>query len=340
MNKLFIISNESIYENDNKFFCDNIDLKSTPEGLNKHFKINLIARKSAKERTHKINLENINIFKTFFSFISAVIASTKYKNAKYLIISISPFTFFACMFLRLFGKSPIVYLRSDGYGEYKAILGFFGVSIYHLMFSITTSISNLISCQNYILKGKKGYIVSPSQLDHEWFNNRVNTNIEKFKLLYVGRIRVEKGIFSLLKIIKNKEDITLTIVGAETNSTQIINQKNVAVLQNESDKLNLIKYYDNHNIFVLPSFTEGHPMVLLEALARKRPVVIFDDIEHVIGKKKGIFVAKRNYESFSEKINYIKNNYQNIQDEMNLNQLPTNKNFINEMQSLIEKLNA
>ena len=81
-------------------------------------------------------------------------------------------------------------------------------------------------------------------------------------------------------------------------------------------------------------------MVLLEALARKRPVVIFDDIEHVIGKKKGIFVAKRNYESFSEKINYIKNNYQNIQDEMNLNQLPTNKNFINEMQSLIEKLNA
>ena len=34
-------------------------------------------------------------------------------------------------------------------------------------------------------------------------------------------------------------------------------------------------------------------MVLLEALARRRPVIIFDDIEHVIGDKKGIFVAKK-----------------------------------------------
>ena len=36
-------------------------------------------------------------------------------------------------------------------------------------------------------------------------------------------------------------------------------------------------------------------MVLLEALARRRPVIIFDEIEHVIGDKKGIFVAKRNF---------------------------------------------
>ena len=46
MQKLFIISNESIYENNNEYFCDNIDLKSTPEGLGKNFEIVLIARKS------------------------------------------------------------------------------------------------------------------------------------------------------------------------------------------------------------------------------------------------------------------------------------------------------
>ena len=33
-------------------------------------------------------------------------------------------------------------------------------------------------------------------------------------------------------------------------------------------------------------------MVLLEALARRRPVIVFEEIEHVIGDKKGIFVAK------------------------------------------------
>ena len=39
---------------------------------------------------------------------------------------------------------------------------------------------------------------------------------------------------------------------------------------------------------------EGHPMVLLEAYLG-RPVIIFNEIEHVIGDKKGIFVARRNF---------------------------------------------
>ena len=44
--KLFIFSNESIFLQEGKFFCDNIDLKSTPEGLNKKFDINLFGKKS------------------------------------------------------------------------------------------------------------------------------------------------------------------------------------------------------------------------------------------------------------------------------------------------------
>ena len=47
-------------------------------------------------------------------------------------------------------------------------------------------------------------------------------------------------------------------------------------------------------------------MALLEALARGRPVIIFDEIKHVIGNKKGIFVASRNFESLSKTINEIK----------------------------------
>ena len=43
----------------------------------------------------------------------------------------------------------MVYLRSDGFGEYKAILGKIGPFIYHIMFSITGMISNLASCREY-----------------------------------------------------------------------------------------------------------------------------------------------------------------------------------------------
>ena len=57
-------------------------------------------------------------------------------------------------------------------------------------------------------------------------------------------------------------------------------------------------------------------MVILEALARRRPVVIFEDIQHVIGDKKGIFTTKRNFVNLLGTLNHIKKNYKKIQNEM------------------------
>ena len=337
--KLFIFSNESILSHEGKFFCDNIDLKTTPEGLNKKFEVNLFGRKSKKERSHEIKIKKIKIFSNIFSYISSIIKSTKQEDAKYLIISISPYTFIVSIFLRMFGKKPIVYLRSDGFGEYKSILGKIGPAIYYVMFNITCSISNLISCRDYILRGKKGKIINPSQLDSTWLRQPKNTEVRNFKLLYVGRFKVEKGIFSLIDLIKNKKDISLTIVGTERGVSHNSNQSNVKIFQQQSNKLKLIKYYDDNNIFILPSFTEGHPMVLLEALARRRPVIIFEDIQHVIGDKKGIFVSKRNFVNLLGTLNHIKKNYKKIQNEMRKNKLPTNKEFIDKFGKLIDDYN-
>ena len=335
MKKLFIISNESVFESENKYFCDNLDMKSTPEGLDSSFEVNIIARKSKKPRFHEINIKNIISTTSVFSFLKEVIKTSKVDNSKYLIISISPYTFLACIFLRLFRKKPIVYLRSDGYEEYKVIFGFVGSIIYHLMFTVTTKISHLISCRKYILRKKEGNIVLPSQLDENWLSNTTNANLDKIKLLYVGRIKIEKGIFSLLDIIKNNNEIELSIVGSDKNLSHNINQKNVSIYKVESSKQRLIKFYDDHNIFILPSFTEGHPMALLEALARKRPVIVFEEIKHVIGNKKGIFVSKRNSDNLIETINYIKKNYKEIIEKMSENKLPTNKDFIKEFRNLI-----
>ena len=334
--KLFIFTNEKIFLQDEKFFCDNIDLKSSPEGLNKKFEVNLFGRKSSKKRAHEIKLKKLKIFSNIFSYLSEVIKSTKTDNTKFLVISISPYTFLICLFLRLYGKTPIVYLRSDGYGEYKAILGTIGIFIYHLMFSFTSLISNLISCRNYILRGKKGKVVSPSQLDSVWLKKPKNQEIKNFKLLYVGRIRVEKGIYSLANLIKNKRDIFLTIVGAEKNTSYKINQSNINIQLTQSNKARLIKYYDDHDIFVLPSFTEGHPMVLLEALARRRPVIIFEEIKHVIGNKKGVFITQRNFLNFFGTLNHIKKNYKKIQKDMMKNKLPLNKEFNEEFAKAID----
>ena len=76
-------------------------------------------------------------------------------------------------------------------------------------------------------------------------------------------------------------------------------------------------------------------MVLLEALARWRPVIVFNEIKHVIGDFKGIFIADRNTSSLIEKINYIKNNYKIIQQEMKNNKLPSNNEFIKSITDII-----
>ena len=337
--KLFIFSNESISVEDGKFYCDNLDLKSTPEGLNKKFEVNLLGRKSSKKRSHEIKIKRIKVFNNIFSYLSEVKNASKNEDSKFLIISISPYTFLVSLLIKILGQKPIVYLRSDGYGEYKVIFGKIGTLIYHFMFSITGAISNLISCRDYILYGKKGKIISPSQLDYVWLRQPKNTEIKNFKLLYVGRIRVEKGIFALSELIRNKRDISLTIIGAEKGSSHAINQSNIKILPTQSNKSKLIKHYDDHNIFVLPSFTEGYPMVLLESLARRRPVVIFDEIKHIIGDKKGIFVAKRNFLSFLGTLNSIKKNYKKIQKDMKKNKLPTNKEFIEKFIKLIDDFN-
>lgn len=336
MQKLTIISNESIFNDENNFYCDNIDLKSTPEGLSKKFNITLIGRKSKIQRSHSIKLKKIISCSNIISFLFIIFNSLKKNNSKYLIISISPYTFLACILIRLFGKRPIVYLRSDGYQEYLSILGFIGPFIYHFMYFVVSRITFLVSCTNQILRGKNGKLVFPSQLSPIWFQNFKKVNSDEIKLLYVGRLRKEKGIFSLMKMINNsKMKLKLTIVGAEKNNNNSNINENITVFEIQNDMLKLIKFYDEHNIFILPSYTEGYPMVLLEALSRLRPVIIFKDIEHVVDGKKGIFVAERNLDSLIKTINFIKENYKRIQEEMKTNKLPTKNEFLEKFINII-----
>ena len=94
MNKenLVILNNEKVFKENGNFFLDNLDLKVIPEGLNQFFNIKFIVRKSKKKGDQKINLNNIDIASNIFSFIFFIIKSFK-DNTKYLIISVTPYTF-------------------------------------------------------------------------------------------------------------------------------------------------------------------------------------------------------------------------------------------------------
>tara|TARA_B100000686_G_scaffold241456_1_gene250059 strand:- start:48 stop:1064 length:1017 start_codon:yes stop_codon:yes gene_type:complete len=337
LDKLVIVSNESIFDSGDSFHCDNIDMKSIPEGLSNKFEICLIGRKSKSKKSHKINIANTLNSSNIFSFLLNIIKNFKSKNAKYLLISITPYTFFSYLLLIVFRKKVFLYIRSDGYKEYKYIIGFFGVIIYHLMFQMVSLKATLISARSHLLKGKRGKIVCPSQLNKKWFETRKKANLDKIELLYVGRIRIEKGIFSLLNIHKNLgNDNYLTIVSS-SKSEKNISQKNVNVIEFHNENDSIISVYDKCNIFILPSFTEAHPQVVDESLARLRPVIVFEEIADVVRDRRGIFVSKRDPVSLSKTINYIIDNYDFIEKKIMENKLPTRENFIKDLYNIIKE---
>ena len=203
------------------------------------------------------------------------------------------------------------------------------------MFTLVLNKSHIIVCQERLAKGKKHELVNPSEIDENWFEDYKKASLDKIKLLYVGRISVEKGIFSLLEIFKKmNSNSQLTIVG-KGKSLSLAN--NIKFYDYQSDFKSLIKFYDDNNITILPSYTEAHPKVIDEALARLRPVIIFEDIEHVIQGRFGIFVSKRESVSLLNTIEYILNNYSNIQDQIKKNKLPTKKEFILGISNILTK---
>ena len=344
--KLILINNEKVSKKENKFYCQNIDMKSIPEGLSKNFEVFTIVRKSKKNQPHQMCVNRINITSNIFNFLFHIFKTFKYKKANYLLISVTPYTFFAYLLLFIFRKKIYVYLRSDGYKEYKAIFGFFGPFIYHFMYISVTFKSNIITCQQRLINNKKSTLVSPSQLDSKWLKTTKKSSLDKPRLLYVGRMKVEKGIFSLLKIINEiSTNFELSIVGNVdktyadrfNDSEKLSQKKKINFLGYGFATSELIDIYDNHNIFILPSFTEAHPQVVDESLARARPVIIFEEIRHVIQNRLGVFVSKRNAQSLSSTIEFVINNYLTIQEDMQKNKLPTKQAFISQITNTLKK---
>ena len=332
--KLVIISNEKTSINKERICCDNIDMKSIPEGLNKNYEVLMISKKSNIKRFHQINLEKIKLANNIFTFLFSIFKTFKYKEVNYLLVSITPYTFFAYLLLFIFRKKIFVYLRSNGYEEYKVILGYVGPLIFHIMYTFVMFKSNIITCQKRLVKKKNYDLVFPSELDINWLKNTTKPLLDKPRLLYVGRIKVEKGVFSLFKILDEMtNDVELSIIG---NTEDLkTNNKKINFFGFEHNVSALIKTYDNHNITILPSFTEAHPKVVDESLARARPVIIFEEINHVIQNKYGLFVSKRNAKSLSETIDFILNNYLNIQENMKKNKLPTKQEFISQIAQIL-----
>ena len=334
---LVIINNEKCIKKGNNFYCENLEIKSITELLSKTFNVKLILRESVVRPIHKINNSEVVTGSNIFSFIKNVIYTVIKDKANYLIISVTPYTFLSFLFLLLFKKKMFLYLRSDGKKEIAVIFGKKISIIYKMVENIMVKFCNLIVVNNLISKKKKFYLVNPSQIDEEWFEDIKMSQRDTIKLLYIGRLKIEKGVYSLINIFEkikySEKNILLTLIGLGNKAKNTSNK--IRFLDPISIKKDLIRQYDQHDIFILPSFTEGHPQVLLESLVRQRPVVVFEEIEHVLQKYEGVFVCKRDHNHLLNLIKFIDKNYEEILEKMKKNRYPTKENFFKQLNKIL-----
>jgi glycosyltransferase involved in cell wall biosynthesis len=336
LKNLNIITNEKISHAEGKFYSENIDCASIVHGLSKDFNIKLYARNSQQTQKNIILEKKIFLSKNIIVFIKNIILSRNYNSTYNLIISITPYTFFAFFFINIFFKKKIyIYLRSDGFEEYRIILGKKFVILYKIMFNFIISRAIVIACEKSLSLNKSFHLVFPSEVSKDWSVSQKKIINKSFNFLYVGRFKIEKGIYYLIDLF-NKLDSNkffLSIIGQGNIDLHL--NSNIKILDYVSNFKDLINIYDAHNILILPSFTEAHPKVIDEALSRLVPVIIFEDIKHVMGGKKGVFVCKRDINHFVSISEYILKNYLVIIDEIKTNILPTKEKFITHLSSII-----
>ena len=332
--KILILSNDKIFIDNDKISTDNNDTINIIEGLAKKNHLSFVS-KNAKKTGNFVTIKNkYRKFKkkNFFNF------KDNFNNYKIFMISITPFNLFTLIFIKIFNRKikGYVYLRSDGHKEYFYKYGLLGHFFYDLMFKIVTNFLKIITVSRYLSGLKENYtLIKPSEIENKWFLKRKKADLYKPKLLYLGRYKKEKGIFSLTNILDSINfDFEINIVGLKK---KIISKNDKVKLFNEVNSTKkIISFYDKCNIFVLPSYTEGSPKVIFESLARYRPIIVFEEIKHVKENLKGIFVCRRQTKDFINKVHYIMKNYKYIIKEIKKNKINTKKQFQNKLSEIFQ----
>lgn len=134
-----------------------------------------------------------------------------------------------------------------------------------------------------------------------------------FNILFVGQISNRKGVRLLLETFKNLglPDATLTFVGSLADSKATMEKyaglfTHVPYLLHED----LVKYYQQADLFVFPSYLDSWAMTVLEAMACGTPVVVSEHTgsRDAVRQGGGFVVPADDQEALRERILFFYHN--------------------------------
>jgi glycosyltransferase involved in cell wall biosynthesis len=214
---------------------------------------------------HRKHLKSCNIIKTNQMFG----ADIALKSAKYY-------------------KKPLInrmgYLLSDAIKQLKEFNSFDVVDVNKIEKSVFTYADKIVvttsqmseRINNSHLGIKQKVKIIPNFVNQNIFSPYFSKE-KLFDILFIGRLSEQKNINSLIKAVGNS-NLKILIIGTGPLKPPLI--KKFGILDGRLEWIDNVpneeipKYMNQSKIFVLPSFYEGHPKVLIEAMSCEMTVIV------------------------------------------------------------------
>ncbi|WP_434655850.1 glycosyltransferase family 4 protein [Thermoanaerobacterium thermosaccharolyticum] len=275
-------------------------------------------------------------------------------------------SYFTYLFCNLNGKIIITQLVGDVDVGKRIYKGNLNRIMFYFMKKLIKLIHKRSDIQVFVSKYladkyayKKGHIIIANE-------NRITEDIivkidqikmrdenTPFKILFIGRLSPEKGIFDLLKAVQKirDENLILTIIGDGILKDKIIDYVNI---NNLTDKVNIKGYakwgkqlFDiikSNHVLILPSYSEGLGLVILEAMSMGVPVIasnVGGIPEIVYNNYNGLLFEPGNIDELVNKIKYLINN-EKIRYNLSINSvnLAKENTIEKQMNKILEELKA
>jgi len=182
----------------------------------------------------------------------------------------------------LFGRKVIMHIHGGGFIDFienscpekkKAIISLLG-RVHHI---IVLSDFWLESFKKYADADKISVLYNPCGIIDKTYKPRSNT---KTRMIFVGTLCRDKGVYDLIQSVRSldKNSYVLEFYG-NGEAEQVRSLINDYVLTDNIHVYNWIsrseldKVYERSDILILPSYAEGMPMVILEAMGKGLPVI-------------------------------------------------------------------
>lgn len=142
-----------------------------------------------------------------------------------------------------------------------------------------------IICDFYGCGDDKVQVIGTGYNSHIFYRTEEKEKTDKLQLIFAGKISEKKGVKSLIKSMEylKDENVVLKLAGGAGNAQEYKEIEELAKVCSCEVKFlgklsqqELAKATNNSDIFVLPSFYEGLPLVIIEAMACGARVVCTD----------------------------------------------------------------